>query len=148
MYVDSQGGVTAPDTLLIRGLYSFRAESHPPHFYGEITKTEEGCSILREKGHFPEFARYIRQHATESSDTTVLLKLKSALWAVVSCVYDEIGCSLADVLSLGQHRGDRGRITFLGRRGDCGANCRNCGRLPGSKYPRVSWTRGITRSHI
>ncbi|KZS93708.1 hypothetical protein SISNIDRAFT_454123 [Sistotremastrum niveocremeum HHB9708] len=54
----------------------------PPHFYGEMTKTELGCQVLAEKGHFAEFAHYIRQHGLESEDTDLILKLKSVLWAV------------------------------------------------------------------
>lgn len=56
----------------------------PPHFYGELTKTEEGCHLLREKGHFVEFSQFIRQHGLEASDSDLLNKLKSVLWAVVS----------------------------------------------------------------
>ncbi|THV00832.1 hypothetical protein K435DRAFT_827891 [Dendrothele bispora CBS 962.96] len=54
----------------------------PPHFYGEMVKTELGCQILQEKGHFVEFAQFIRQHAHESEDPELIMKLKSVLWAV------------------------------------------------------------------
>ncbi|CAG8797835.1 18730_t:CDS:2, partial [Dentiscutata erythropus] len=54
----------------------------PAHFYGELTKTEEGCQLLREKGHFREFANFIREHGMEKSDTLIIYKLKSILWAV------------------------------------------------------------------
>ncbi|KAG0367283.1 hypothetical protein BGZ54_004111 [Gamsiella multidivaricata] len=53
-----------------------------PHFYGELTRTEEGCELLREKGHFSDYARYIREHCAESKDSTVISELKSILWAV------------------------------------------------------------------
>ena len=56
----------------------------PPHFYGEMSKTELGCHILQEKGHFAEFAQFIRQHGHESEDAELIMKLKSVLWAVVS----------------------------------------------------------------
>ncbi|RXW24422.1 hypothetical protein EST38_g1410 [Candolleomyces aberdarensis] len=56
--------------------------SVPPHFYGEMSKTELGCQILHEKGHFTEFAQFIRQHSHESEDPDLILKLKSILWAV------------------------------------------------------------------
>lgn len=39
--------------------------------------------MLEEKGHFAEFAQFIRQHGLEASDTDVINKLKSILWAVV-----------------------------------------------------------------
>ncbi|KAH9950606.1 Rapamycin-insensitive companion of mTOR, N-term-domain-containing protein [Amylocystis lapponica] len=54
----------------------------PPHFYGVMAKTELGCQVLREKGHFAEFAHFIRQHGLESEDQDLIIKLKSILWAV------------------------------------------------------------------
>ncbi|EGN98236.1 hypothetical protein SERLA73DRAFT_169260 [Serpula lacrymans var. lacrymans S7.3] len=54
----------------------------PPHFYGEMSKTELGCQILHEKGHFIEFAQFIKQHGLESDDPEVIMKMKSILWAV------------------------------------------------------------------
>ncbi|KAF7365155.1 hypothetical protein MVEN_00387000 [Mycena venus] len=54
----------------------------PPHFYGEMAKTDLGCQILEEKNHFREFAEFIRLHSNESDDTELILKLKSILWAV------------------------------------------------------------------
>lgn len=56
--------------------------SVPPHFYGEMSKTELGCQILHEKGHFSEFAQFIRQHSHDSEDPDLTMKLKSILWAV------------------------------------------------------------------
>ncbi|KAF9355130.1 hypothetical protein BGX26_006953 [Mortierella sp. AD094] len=53
-----------------------------PHFYGELTRTEEGCDLLRRKGHFGEYARYIREHCAESKDPATLSDLKAILWAV------------------------------------------------------------------
>ncbi|KAG0378575.1 hypothetical protein BGX24_003458 [Mortierella sp. AD032] len=52
------------------------------HFYGELTKTEEGCQLLRAKGHFSDYARYIREHCAESKDPHIIGELKSILWAV------------------------------------------------------------------
>ncbi|KAG9069606.1 hypothetical protein KI688_010510 [Linnemannia hyalina] len=52
------------------------------HFYGELTKTEEGCQLLRAKGHFSDYARYIREHCAESKDPNIIGELKSILWAV------------------------------------------------------------------
>ncbi|KAH7923835.1 hypothetical protein BV22DRAFT_1035895 [Leucogyrophana mollusca] len=54
----------------------------PPHFYGEMSKTDLGCQILNEKHHFTEFSHFIRQHGLESDDLEMILKLKSILWAV------------------------------------------------------------------
>ncbi|KZT18431.1 hypothetical protein NEOLEDRAFT_1125374 [Neolentinus lepideus HHB14362 ss-1] len=56
--------------------------SVPRHFYGEMTKTELGCQVLHEKGHFAEFAHFIRQHGVENEDVDIIIKLKSILWAV------------------------------------------------------------------
>jgi hypothetical protein len=57
----------------------------PPHFYGELVKTPEGCETLAEYGHFAMFADYIQQHGLEDDDLEVIARLKSVLWAVVSC---------------------------------------------------------------
>ncbi|TFK88497.1 hypothetical protein K466DRAFT_488810 [Polyporus arcularius HHB13444] len=54
----------------------------PPHFYGVMAKTDLGCEVLQEKGHFAEFAHFIRRHGLESEDQDLILKLKSVLWAV------------------------------------------------------------------
>ena len=56
----------------------------PHHFYGEMAKTDFGCQILQEKGHFREFSQVIRQHSLESEDMELVMKLKSVLWAIVS----------------------------------------------------------------
>ncbi|KAJ3033209.1 hypothetical protein HDV00_006652 [Rhizophlyctis rosea] len=54
----------------------------PPHFYGELTKTNEGCDLLRRSGHFQGFANIIREFGSAVSDNQSLLYLKSTLWAV------------------------------------------------------------------
>ena len=54
----------------------------PPHFYGELAKTPEGCAVLEQKGHFAEFAHFIRVHGGEEEDVEVINKVKSTLWAV------------------------------------------------------------------
>jgi len=54
----------------------------PAHFYGEMAKTEVGCQVLQEKGHFVEFSQFIKHHGNESEDTDLISKLKSILWAV------------------------------------------------------------------
>lgn len=56
----------------------------PPHFYGELVKTPEGCQVLEEQGHFLDFADHIRDHGLEHQDLEGLWRLKSVLWAVVS----------------------------------------------------------------
>lgn len=54
----------------------------PPHFYRELARTSEGCVLLREKGHFDEFAWFIREHGQESHDAEIVMKVKGCLWAV------------------------------------------------------------------
>ncbi|KAF8827637.1 hypothetical protein HHX47_DHR4000396 [Lentinula edodes] len=66
------------NSLLLKGFEG----TVPPHFYGEMAKTELGCQVLQEKGHFGDFAQFIRQHGHESEDTELIMKLKSVLWAV------------------------------------------------------------------
>jgi len=58
----------------------------PPHFYGEMAKSALGSQVLADKGHFAEFAHFIRQHGHEDDDMEIISKLKSVLWAVVSCI--------------------------------------------------------------
>ena len=54
----------------------------PLHFYGELTRTAEGCRILEEKGHFNEFAQFIVTCKDEDEDLEIIAKLKSCLWAI------------------------------------------------------------------
>ncbi|KAH8683211.1 Rapamycin-insensitive companion of mTOR, N-term-domain-containing protein [Tricladium varicosporioides] len=64
-------------------------EAHvPPHFYRELTRTKEGCKLLRDKGHFEEFASTIRDYGMLSDDAELILKVKGCLWAVgnVGCI--------------------------------------------------------------
>ncbi|KAF8967140.1 Rapamycin-insensitive companion of mTOR, N-term-domain-containing protein [Flammula alnicola] len=75
------------DDDLLQVIYTIQCLSEfdgtvPAHFYGEMAKTELGCQVLQEKGHFSEFSQFIRQHSHESEDTDLILKLKSILWAV------------------------------------------------------------------
>lgn len=53
----------------------------PRHFYGEITQTEEGCSILKQKGHIESFCSFIQDNLSPA-DSEGQLKLKGCLWAV------------------------------------------------------------------
>lgn len=54
----------------------------PPHFYGELTKTEEGCNLLRERGHFKLFADYVRNFSLVEQTEASLGQLKAVLWAL------------------------------------------------------------------
>lgn len=63
----------------------------PPHFYRELTRTKEGCKLLKQKGHFDEFASTIRDFAMESEDAELILKVKGCLWAVGNVGSMELG---------------------------------------------------------
>ncbi|MCJ1350863.1 MAG: hypothetical protein MMC33_000844 [Icmadophila ericetorum] len=54
----------------------------PPHFYRELTRTSEGCGLLRASGHFENFTSTIQAHWSEKQDYEVMLKVKGCLWAV------------------------------------------------------------------
>lgn len=56
----------------------------PSHFFGELTKTPEGCQYLRERGLVAELAEVVRLHGMESVDQGVMTNVKSVLWALVS----------------------------------------------------------------
>ncbi|ROV90323.1 hypothetical protein VSDG_08150 [Cytospora chrysosperma] len=59
------------------------ADPHvPPHFYRELTRTEEGCRLLKDKGHFVEFANTIREYGLEAEDPEIMIKVKGCMWAV------------------------------------------------------------------
>ncbi|OAA67049.1 hr1-like Rho-binding repeat protein [Niveomyces insectorum RCEF 264] len=63
----------------------------PPHFYRELTRTEEGCRLLREKGHFDEFAATIRDYGMQTGDPEMATKVKGCLWAVGNVGAMELG---------------------------------------------------------
>ncbi|ODO05811.1 hypothetical protein I350_04872 [Cryptococcus amylolentus CBS 6273] len=54
----------------------------PTHFLGELTKTPDGCELLKSRGIVAEFAEIVRLHGMEDDDASVLRDLKSALWAL------------------------------------------------------------------
>jgi rapamycin-insensitive companion of mTOR len=63
----------------------------PPHFYRELSRTAEGCELLKAKGHFEEFAATIQDFASESEDCETILKVKGCLWAVGNVGSMELG---------------------------------------------------------
>ncbi|EXJ58216.1 hypothetical protein A1O7_05641 [Cladophialophora yegresii CBS 114405] len=54
----------------------------PPHFYRELARTEEGCRLLKQSGHFYEFSSTIRDFRLDEEDPEVLTKVKGCMWAV------------------------------------------------------------------
>jgi hypothetical protein len=63
----------------------------PPHFYRELTRTEEGCKLLERKGHFDEFVATIQDFGMEDQDPELILKVKGCLWAVGNVGSMELG---------------------------------------------------------
>jgi rapamycin-insensitive companion of mTOR len=63
----------------------------PPHFYRELTRTKEGCKLLKQKGHFDEFVATIRDFAMEDDDPEIIVKVKGCLWAVGNVGSMELG---------------------------------------------------------
>jgi rapamycin-insensitive companion of mTOR len=53
----------------------------PPHFYGELAKTKEGCAVLTKSGHLKEFVQIIRDYSPNKA-TPAEISMKAALWAV------------------------------------------------------------------
>ncbi|KAI9934669.1 hypothetical protein MW887_000286 [Aspergillus wentii] len=63
----------------------------PPHFYRELARTAEGCSLLEQSGHFNEFAWTVRDFQLNEEDNESLLKVKGCLWAVGNVGSMELG---------------------------------------------------------
>ena len=68
----------------------------PPHFYRELTRTVEGCQLLRDSGHFDAFVANIRDTWDEHEDAETTLKLKGSLWAVGNVGSMELGASFLE----------------------------------------------------
>lgn len=63
----------------------------PPHFYRELTRTKEGCQLLKDSGHFEAFASTIQDFWSEDEDAETILKVKACLWAVGNVGSMELG---------------------------------------------------------
>ena len=63
----------------------------PPHFYRELTRTVEGCQLLRDSGHFDTFVANIQDSWQEHEDAETIVKLKGSLWAVGNIGSMELG---------------------------------------------------------
>lgn len=63
----------------------------PPHFYRELTRTSEGCQLLRDSGHFDVFVTNIQDSWREDEDPEAITKLKGSLWAVGNVGSMELG---------------------------------------------------------
>ena len=54
----------------------------PPHFYRELTRTKEGCRLLRQSGHFEAFVTNVKDYLMERHEQENTIKVKGSLWAV------------------------------------------------------------------
>jgi rapamycin-insensitive companion of mTOR len=63
----------------------------PPHFYRELTRTQEGCKLLSRTGHFDQFVATIADYGLEEEDPETILKVKGCLWAVANVGSMELG---------------------------------------------------------
>ncbi|KAK0623643.1 Rapamycin-insensitive companion of mTOR, N-term-domain-containing protein [Immersiella caudata] len=80
------------------------ADSHvPPHFYRELTRTQEGCKLLSEKGHFNEFVSTIRDYGMQSDDPEMIVKVKGCLWAVGNVGSMELGAPFLESCDVVEH---------------------------------------------
>lgn len=103
-----------------------------------MAKTELGCQVLQEKGHFAEFSQFIRVHGDESEDGDLISKLKSILWAVVSINTLRAGFFGSPFATFsGKCRLDGRRFTFLRRRGNYSSYLGNSRKLAYSICSRV-----------
>lgn len=75
----------------------------PPHFYRELARTEEGCRLLRDKGHFEEFATTIREYGMHHDDAEHVLKVKGCLWAVGNVGSMELGAPFLEESDVIEH---------------------------------------------
>jgi hypothetical protein len=80
------------------------ADSHvPPHFYRELTRTQEGCRLLRDKGHFDEFAATIRDYGMQWEDADMIVKVKGCMWAVGNVGSMELGAPFLESCDVVHH---------------------------------------------
>jgi rapamycin-insensitive companion of mTOR len=63
----------------------------PPHFYRELTRTVEGCQLLRKSRHFNEFVANIQDSWSDHDEPETMIKLKGSLWAVGNVGSVELG---------------------------------------------------------
>lgn len=69
----------------------FDAGILPAHFYRELARTKEGCKLLRQSGHFYEFASMIQDFDLAEEDYEALTKVKGCLWAIGNVGSMELG---------------------------------------------------------
>jgi len=82
----------------------------PPHFYRELARTEEGCRLLRQSGHFYDFASCVRDFKMDEEDPETLTKAKGCLWAIGNVGSMELGAPfleeseiVGDIVNIAEH---------------------------------------------
>lgn len=75
----------------------------PPHFYRELTRTAEGCELLKAKGHFEDFVATIQDFGMEEEDAETIIKVKGCLWAVGNVGSMELGAPFLEQSDVTQH---------------------------------------------
>ena len=103
-----------------------------------MAKTELGCQVLQEKGHFTEFAHFIRQHSHEHEDVDIMMKLKSILWTVVS-ILRTANALHSDMRYVGPHRCWGTWSALSGRGGNHSHYLGDSGKITYSRLAGVSW---------
>ena len=63
----------------------------PPHFYRELARTEEGCRLLKQSGHFYDFVSNVRDFRVEEEESEALIRVKGCLWAIGNIGSMELG---------------------------------------------------------
>jgi hypothetical protein len=75
----------------------------PPHFYRELTRTEEGCKLLAYTGHFDQFVATIEDFKSDEEDAESILKVKGCLWAVANVGSMELGAPFLENSDVVRH---------------------------------------------
>lgn len=97
---DFPAGGRPPSVPILSGLDDLMPDEEdgvvPPHFYRELTRTNEGCRLLEEKGHFDEFVDTIQEYGFESEDHETIVKVKGCMWAVGNVGSMELGAAFLE----------------------------------------------------
>jgi large subunit ribosomal protein L17e len=64
----------------------------PPHLYGELAKTEDGCKLIHASGHFTQFVKMLTAPPTQ----VTLLKRRACIWAIGHIGASETGFRFLD----------------------------------------------------
>ncbi|KAI1777686.1 Rapamycin-insensitive companion of mTOR, N-term-domain-containing protein [Hypoxylon cercidicola] len=102
-FLDTQDDQPHRLSIYEEDLDTYQDNHVPPHFYRELSRTKEGCKLLKEKGHFEEFASTIREYGMQSDDHELITKVKGALWAVGNVGSMELGAPFLESTDVVEH---------------------------------------------